>query len=131
MEEFGMFPDIKLFPNVRGNFWAGKPKSSTRNSVTLENPRRVECGLYDGASDILGSLTISVWSPSHDNVNIAVPLLIELKRPTGSRTSEAQKLWRDVGHSLGCISGVVKSAQDLKDLINKWLSDRGFPKRFQ
>ena len=49
----GALPGVRLFRNNRGRAWMGKLIGQVGSTVTLAQPRHVEFGLVDGASDLI------------------------------------------------------------------------------
>ena len=115
---FGSRLDMRFFPNPRGNGWVGKVigrgVTNGKEWVKIESPRRVEYGLFDGASDWIGYVTID---------GVAVFFSPEAKSPTGQPTEE-QITWINNVKAAGGIAGIVRSIEDFQMLIDDWKEKR-------
>ncbi len=109
VEYLGARPDVRIFSNARGNGWLGDAKEAGEG-VYIAHPRRMTFGLFDGASDLIGWITIK---------GMAVFFSLEVKSPTG-KPSEAQLNWIRVVKEMGGIAGVVRSVEDVVVLIDDY-----------
>jgi hypothetical protein len=105
----------RLFRNPRGLFWAGKLMDRKGSVVVLQHAQQIECGLCDGASDLIGWTTIEI-TPEMVGRKIAVFTSPEVKVPGASRR-ETQFTWRNNVLEAGGIAGIVKTPQECVDLV--------------
>jgi hypothetical protein len=111
---FGQIPQVRLFPNPVGTGWVGPVVRSDSEHVVLKNARQISFGLAPGSSDNIGWVELN---------GIAVPLLPEFKSPTG-KPSEQQQAFISMAKGMGCIAGVVRSVDDLLDLIDEFITEK-------
>jgi hypothetical protein len=111
----GRVPHARLFRNNRGLFWAGKVIASTEDTVTLLHPRRQECGLLQGASDLIGWTSVVV---TPDMVGHLVGLFTagEVK-PRGGRFEMGQREFLAAVAAAGGLSAVLGSDDDARRLV--------------
>lgn len=112
----GQMPLIKLFRNNRGIFWTGTPSGAAGSLITLSHPRRVECGLINGASDLIGWTSITITADMLGK-QVAVFTAAEVKPERGGRITDEQKQFISTVRKAGGISGIVRSSQDALDLV--------------
>jgi hypothetical protein len=108
-------PHTRLFRNNRGLFWAGKVVNKTASTVTLAQPRMVECGLVNGSSDLIGWTVITV-TPDMVGRQVAVFTAEECKSGSG-RPSEDQLRFIANVQEAGGIAGVVRTVEDAIALV--------------
>ncbi len=127
LREHRKLPRIRLFRNNVGYFWAGKEiKGKAKAMAVINNPsmkwsllifpRRVQCGLKVGSSDLIGWQTITV---TEDMVgkDIAVFASAELKDAEGTPSPD-QTNWLNAVNKSGGIAGIVRSMKDLYKIFN-------------
>jgi len=108
----------RLFRNVRGTFWAGKVVHSTTNGgVTLAFARQVECGLVDGAGDLIGWTSV-VITPDMVGQTVAVFTSGELKVPGGKAPTKEQGNWCEAILCAGGRAGTIRSREDGLALVS-------------
>lgn len=107
--------DTRLWRNNVGNFWQGTVISQTANTVTLGHPRRVQCGLVPGASDLIGLRSV-VITPAMLGKRLAIFSAIEVKSIHG-RASEDQINFVETILSLGGRAGVAKTVKQSRMII--------------
>ncbi len=80
-------------------------------------------GLCKGSTDLVGVHTVTV---TDDMVGreIGVAVFAEVKTPTG-RVKPHQQAFLDQMTKMGCIVGVVRSEDDMSDLITNWITNIG------
>lgn len=105
------------FRNNRGFAWQGAIKK-IGNMIQLFNPRRIEFGLTNGASDLIGFKSIKITKEMVGK-NIAVFSAIECKAQNG-KLSEHQKNFLTRVKESGGISIVSKSEADIKRGLEEW-----------
>lgn len=111
----GRVAHARLFRNNRGIFWAGKVLHRTADSVTLAHPRQVECGLVNGAADLIG-ITKVVITPDMVGMTIGVFTSGEVKRP-GVKVPDHQDKWRLFVEDFGGRSAILRSVADGMQLV--------------
>lgn len=111
----GLLPHARLFRNNRGKAWIGKAISRQDGLVTLANARRIEFGLFDGASDLIGLTQIHITSEWVGRT-IAAFTAGEVKRP-GETVPTHQKQFLDFVREFGGLADVVRSADDALRLV--------------
>lgn len=114
---------VKLFRNNIGKGWIGKSivikgnqmVSVVKGDVIIKNARRFHAGLYKGSSDLVGWKTVTI---TKDMVGHKVALFVsaEVKTAKG-RVSRDQDHWLKTVNRAGGIAGVVRSAEDIENLL--------------
>lgn len=104
-----------LFRNNRGKAWIGKSARIAPNVVAIENPRRIEFGFVNGASDLIGWTSIEI-TPDMIGNKVAVFTAIEVKTKEGDSTEEQKTFIRNVRRA-GGIAGVARSEHEAVDII--------------
>ena len=106
----GRVPHSRVFRNNRGLFWAGKPVQRDAASVTLLHPRQVECGLADGAGDLIGITQVVI---THDMVGKTIDVFTsgEVKQP-GVAVPERQDRRRTFVDGFGGRAAIIRSCAD-------------------
>lgn len=112
----GRLPNVKLFRNNRGVFWAGKVIDQDGNTVTLLHPRRQECGLFQGASDLIGWTSVVITLEMVGR-RLAVFTSGEVKKPRGSRFEDGQETWLANVSAAGGLAAVLRSEEDALRLV--------------
>ena len=100
----GQLPDLRMFRNQVGQL------------PDLRTGRPVQFGLAKGSSDLIGFKTIEI---TQDMVGSSVAqfVSIEVKTPKG-RPTEIQKNWLQCIKSAGGISGIARSIEDAKKILD-------------
>lgn len=84
--------------------------------VAKQDGRTIPYGLCKGSTDLVGVHTVTVTEDMvGERVGIAV--FAEVKTPTGTVKSHQQK-FMDLMSSMGCIVGVVRSVEDMRELLS-------------
>jgi len=110
----GKLHHVRAFRNNRGLFWAGKPIAKTETTITLEYPRRVEAGLVNGASDLIGWTSVTI-TPKMVGQKLAVFTSAEVKDQASITADQAR--WIDAVNAAGGIAGIVRSPEDALRLV--------------
>ncbi len=103
----GARPDFRLWRNETAGVWAGKFMARLGNGDTvLRGARFFKCGLWTGSSDLIGITDEGRF------------LSLEIK--TGKDTpSDEQKAWLAFIERMGGIQAVIRSVQDVTDLLGE------------
>jgi hypothetical protein len=111
---------VRLFRNHAGIFWAGRVVSYDADAhvVTLCNAQRVQGGLVDGASDLIGWRSVVV-TPDMVGRRVAVFCAPEVKVPGAKPPPAEQITWRDNVLSAGGIAGIVHSPDETLALLQQ------------
>jgi len=106
-----------MFRNETFNGWVGKVIHKSGDQVTLSNAKRIAGGLCVGSSDLIGFMPTVI---TQDMVGQTLPVFtgMEVKTPTG-KPSKEQVEWDEFLKSKGCISGVVRSPEDVVTLLTR------------
>lgn len=116
-EEFGLSPVLTLFNNPRGVAWFGKVQRSEQpGTIVLLGPRRVECGLVNGAADEIGYLSY-VIKPEDVGKTVAIWVSVETKSQWGNLTKAQRIHLRNVNRA-GGIAGCVKSVAEVHAMVD-------------
>lgn len=111
----GKIPNARLFRNQRGLMWAGKVVDRTPITVTLAQPRQLECGLTNGAADLIGLTTITI-TPEMVGQTVAVFTSGEVKQP-GVKVPDHQTNWHEFVLRMGGRSAILRSPEDAVRLV--------------
>lgn len=122
-KDLGLDPDLKLFNNANGQFWAGKAKSVVAGVLTLLNPRKIVCGLIAGASDLIGWHSV-VITQEMVGKRVAVFTALETKAEKKGVKRKLQIRFINMVRAAGGIAGFVKGTPEAKELIAAWKEDR-------
>jgi hypothetical protein len=87
-----------------------------RNNVGFDAGNKVRYGLKPGSSDLIGWRTIEI-TEHHIGRKVAVFAAIEVKTPTG-KVKEEQQRFLDYVDECGGISGICRSVEEAKALLN-------------
>lgn len=102
----GARPDLRLFRQETGVFWAGRPMGTTvKGYMMLEHASRVSAGLCKGSSDLIGILKGSGRF-----------IALEVKAE-GDRARPEQTQFIDFVLLFGGIAGFVRSVGDVDQLL--------------
>ena len=107
----------RLFRANVGRGWTGnKVRRNKDGSITIFDPRPFHTGLPEGFSDTFGFTPVTI---TKEMVGKTVPVFTaaEVKTKTG-RLRKKQKEFLEFCESMNCISGVVRSADDVIALIS-------------
>lgn len=96
--------------HVAGEAWHGQAIQLPNGDVLLKNPRRVQCGLGTGTSDLIGWHTVTV-TPEMLGRKLAVFLAVEVKARTG-RLSDEQKAFLRCIKAAGGIALALRESQE-------------------
>lgn len=113
---FGLRPDMKFFSNPVGNGWVSVKPKEMKGGMFLPYPRRVSFGLFKGSSDFIGWLTID---------GKAIFMALEVKDDIGKPSPEQLNFIAQV-KAAGGIAGVVRSVQDVENLIQSYKQEKGY-----
>ncbi len=107
----------RLWRNNSAQGWVGRVRSIAAGgtSVILDNARPLHAGLSVGSSDLIGLLPVLI-TPDHVGQTFGRFLSPEIKSRTG-RLTEAQRAWLGTVTRLGGLAGVVRSIDDLEELL--------------
>lgn len=107
--------DVRVFRNNVGEAWQGEVAFKTATTITLKNPRRVNFGLCEGSSDLIGLKSV-VITPDMVGSKVAVFVALEGKSATG-RPTEEQAAFLAMVIKAGGIAGVFRSLDDAKGIL--------------
>ena len=99
----GARPDLRLWRNESGLFWAGKPHYAA-GSVTLQPFTRVKAGLCKGSADLIGLTDTGRF------------IALEIKT-AGDRLDDRQRRFLDLIIEMGGIGAVVESVDDVDRVL--------------
>ncbi len=106
LAEVGASQTHRLWRNATRKYWTGHYEGRTRQGhVILSGATMVSAGQCDGSSDLVGI------HGSHGQF-----VGIELKTPTGT-VKPHQRQWLEVVRSLGGLTGVARSVDDVRELL--------------
>jgi hypothetical protein len=111
---------VKLFSNLRGNFWAGKLMKHSGSTVVLAFARRLKAGCGpDGTPDFLGWRQIKI-TPSMVGTTIAQFCAVELKRFDGQgRATVEQVNMVDLINSQGGYAHIIDNISQAQELFGE------------
>jgi hypothetical protein len=95
-------PTVKMFRNNVG-------------SLKDKNGRRVQFGLCQGSSDLIG-FTSKTITADDIGKTVAVFTAIEIKTPKG-KISESQQAFIDMVRNKGGLAGVARSIEDAQEIL--------------
>jgi hypothetical protein len=104
-----------LFRNNRGKAWIGKSARTPGGLVVIENPRRIEFGFVNGASDLIGWTSVEITADMIGK-RLAVFTAIEVKTKIGDSSKEQKTFIRNVKDA-GGIAGVARSDEEAIKII--------------
>lgn len=105
----------RLFRNNVGTGWQGKTERRADGSMLIREPRPLHSGLAAGSSDLIGFVPVTI-TPDMVGQQIAVFASAEIKTAKG-RATEEQKWWIDMVRGFGGIAGIVRTDEDLQELL--------------
>lgn len=115
----GKVRHARLFRNNRGLLWGGRVLHHDGSTVTLVAAQRIECGLVNGASDLIGWTSV-VITPDMVGRTVAVLTAAEVKPLSNlkrHKPSADQLNFIDAVNAAGGIAGVVRSPEDALRLV--------------
>jgi hypothetical protein len=107
---------VSLFRNNVGQGWVGKVIRHAPYEITLANPRPLHAGLTKGSADNVGWTSIEITQEMVGK-RVAVFTSIEAKFRNGHPPA-AQKIWHENVTAAGGISGVARTIEEGKQIIN-------------
>jgi len=108
--------DCRVFRNNVGVGYVGEVLDKSTGIIALANWRRIEFGLHEGSSDLIGWHTRTI-TEADIGKRIAQFVSMEVKSPTG-RASAEQRTWLEQVKAFGGIAGVCRSVEDARGLIS-------------
>ena len=112
---FGGRRDTRVMRNhVAGEAWHGKAVKLPSGDVLLKNPRRVQCGLGTGTSDLIGWHTVTV-TPEMVGRRLALFLAVETKAGKKPLTPEQKDFLRCL-KAAGGIALALREGQEPETL---------------
>ncbi len=105
-----------MFRNNRGKGWIGKSGRTASGLVVIEDARRIEFGLCNGASDLIGWTPVTV-TPEMVGKTVAIFTAIECKAGAGKPSDEQKRFIEHVQND-GGLAGVAWSEADALAIIN-------------
>ncbi len=118
MLALGRNPTVKLFRNNVGTGWVGKSQSFSGGGIIIRDPRRLDAGLIEGSSDLIGWTTREI-TPEMIGKKVAIFTALEVKKPTGT-TSPAQLNFLEQVKRSGGISGIIRNEEQAKIILNNY-----------
>jgi len=111
---------VKLFSNLRGNFYAGKPIKRLGNTVTLAYARRLKAGCGpDGMPDYIGWRQLHI-TPDMVGNTISQFCAAELKRFDGKgRATPEQVDMINLINSQGGYAHIIDDIEQAKQLFGE------------
>lgn len=88
--------------------------------VAKVGERTIRYGLCNGSTDLVGVHTITVTGDMVGR-EVGVAVFAEVKTPTGTVKPHQQDFMNQMS-KMGCIAGVVRSIDDMTQLITNWLN---------
>lgn len=126
-KEFGK-AGSKMFRINTGKAWAGKGARQPDGSVVIPYPQHITVGLgyvdnsaVAGVSDLIGWTKVTI-TPEMVGKTVAVLTCGEAKRLKGGKVSGDQKDWIELVNNDGGIAGVMRTAVDVRALIDGWFT---------
>jgi len=112
--------NVKLFSNLRGNFWTGLMKSNTGGKVVLHFARRMKAGCGpDGMPDYIGWRQVTI-TPDMVGETIAQFAAAELKRFDGKgRTTVEQVEMIDFINRQGGFAVIINNMSQAKEAFGE------------
>lgn len=106
----------RLYRNNVGKAWQGKT-AWLEDALLIKQPRRVNFGLCEGSSDLIGYRSIEI-TPDMVGKKVAIFVALEVKTETG-RTTDEQTTFIEVVKNMGGLSGIARSIDDANWILNK------------
>lgn len=118
----GARADVRLWRNERGGFWTGKRIGDRQGPggrmVTLQPASVVMCGLFNGAPDIIGFWSRTIYTPTDGDHVIGRFVGIEVKAP-GDRMRPEQTAALEMLRTCGCVGIVATCVADVDAVLGK------------
>lgn len=114
--ELSRYQNVRMFSNPVGVGWTGEV-TRIKAGVLIQSPRRVEYGLVQGSSDLIGWTSLQV-TPEMVGAMVAVFTAIELKSPVGRPTAAQVNFVRRVIDA-GGYAGIVRSGGEAVAVIKR------------
>ena len=108
----GKLRDVRLFRNNRGFAYQGSVVLQTQDQIILKNYRKMEFGLVNGASDLLGWSSVIV-TPDMVGRRVAIFTAVEVKQPGKDMQPEQKQFVRAVREAGGRAGMAVNDWQAL------------------
>lgn len=112
----------KTFRNNVGGAWTGIKQDRTpdgrlvpKGYTLLRNARWIDFGLQKGSADRIGWVPVKI-TPEMVGEMFARFLSLEIKREDG-RARKEQVIWHDIVTRDGGLSGFIRNADDVRDVI--------------
>ena len=94
-------------------------RNNTGVARAMDGPRIIRFGLFPGSADLIGWTTYTV-QPEDAGRKVAVFTSIEVKAPTGGRTSSMQHIWKRNVENGGGIAMVTSCPREAKLAMENW-----------
>lgn len=114
MTALGALPDVRIFRNHVGAGWTGRLVARSGKRVVIEDARHCTFGLAPGSPDLIGWRSLVV-TPEMVGHRIARFVAIEAK--ARGRLTPGQSRFLAVAGDMGAITGIARSADDARALI--------------
>lgn len=108
-------PRTRLFRNNVGSAWQGIPWRTQSGELLIRKPRVISFGLCEGSADLIGWREITI-TPDMVGRTVAIFASIETKTAKGVVKPEQEK-WADAVAKAGGISGIARSTEDARAII--------------
>lgn len=118
MLALGRIASVKLFRNNIGTGWVGKTESLRGGGIIIRDPRRLDAGLIEGSSDLIGWTTREI-TPEMVGAKVAIFTALEVKKGAG-RISPAQLNFLEQVRRSGGISGIITNEEEAKHILNNY-----------
>lgn len=116
--------NVWTFSNPRGVAWMGKLISHREGMAVIAGARRVEFGLDEGSSDLIGFVKVRI-TPEMVGKDIAIFFSPEIKRSEDEKPKKHQREWIDFVNREGGIAFSTFSEQDAINKLYKALAGFG------
>lgn len=103
----------RLFRNNVAKSWIGKHEKLKDGSVLIRNPRRLNSGLCEGSSDLIGWTSVTITGDMVGRT-LAIFTAIEVKSSTKLKATNEQKAFI---HAVNASGGIGIIARELKDIL--------------
>ena len=114
----GRLRHTRLWRNSRGKGWIGPVVGhQSDGSILILKPQRIEFGLVNGASDLIGLTQITITADMVGKT-VAVFTAIEVK-PPGEEAKTHQQHFIDFVNNFGGLAGVAHSPDEATRLVTR------------
>lgn len=103
----------RLFRNNVAKSWIGKYSKLEDGSVLIKNPRRLNSGLCEGSSDLIGWTSVTITADMVGRT-LAIFTAIEVKSSTKMKATKEQQSFI---HAVNASGGIGVIARELKDIL--------------